>query len=327
MVGGRLRCLSCFIACSSVLLLGVCLYDVEASNCKNVIVIHKKVGDTAELPSCLPTKGVTSATWKYGDILIADTDVSVAEKQFEGRLNLNPTDFSLTIRKLTLQDSGNFIFLSADNVSQRPTVTITLHVHEPIAEQPVLNGSSTWHNLNQSCTVLLECSAPTGSSVSYNWTVRNQTISGSRLQYVIKMQDGDTTFTCTAYNFVSVMSKSEIVKCSNDTKENPEENHLIYLIAGGAGAAFIIIVLVIAVFFCYCRQNQAGSDVNDLTVYADINEVASVDDPESVTKPCSVYETIDTRVTTVTPGPQTVYDKIQLSRVRKASVSPYQEIS
>lgn len=38
----------------------------------------------------------------------------------------------------------------------------------------------------------------------------------------------------------------------------PEENHLIYLIAGGAGAAFIIIVLVIAVFFCYCRQNQAG---------------------------------------------------------------------
>lgn len=39
---------------------------------------------------------------------------------------------------------------------------------------------------------------------------------------------------------------------------DPEENHLIYLIAGGAGAAFIIIVLVIAVFFCYCRQNQAG---------------------------------------------------------------------
>ncbi|TKS93034.1 Fc receptor-like protein 5 [Collichthys lucidus] len=108
----------------------------------------------------------------------------------------------------------------------------------------------------------------------------------------------------------------------------PEENHLIYLIAGGAGAAFIVIVLVIAVVFCYCRQNQAaGSDVNDLTVYADINEVASVDDPESVTKPCSVYETIDNRVTTVTPGPQTVYDKIQLSRVRKASVSPYQEIS
>lgn len=107
----------------------LCVSDVEASNCKNVIVIHKKVGDTAELPSCLPTKGVTSATWKYGDILIADTDVSVAEKQFEGRLNLNPTNFSLTIRKLTLQDSGNFIFLSADNVKQRPTVRITLHVH------------------------------------------------------------------------------------------------------------------------------------------------------------------------------------------------------
>lgn len=105
-------------------------------------------------------------------------------------------------------------------MSSQVKLSLPLSPLEPIAEQPVLNGSSTWHNLNQSCTVLLECSAHTGSSVSYNWTVRNQTISGSRLQYVIKMQDGDTTFTCTAYNFVSEMSESRIMKCSNDTEES-----------------------------------------------------------------------------------------------------------
>ncbi|KAG8006053.1 Fc receptor-like protein 5 [Nibea albiflora] len=91
---------------------------------------------------------------------------------------------------------------------------------EPIAVQPVIIGNATWHNLYQSCIVLLECSVPTVGSVSYNWTVRNQTRRGSRLQHEIKMQDGDTRFTCTAYNLVSEMSASETFKCSNVTKES-----------------------------------------------------------------------------------------------------------
>ncbi|XP_027143644.1 signaling lymphocytic activation molecule isoform X4 [Larimichthys crocea] len=250
-MAGGYRYSICFFTCSLLLLFGISLHNVEASNCENIIVIHKKVGDTAELPSCLPTKGVTSASWKYGGILIADKDNKVAdEKQFEGRLNLNPTNFSLTIRKLTLEDSGNFIFLSADNVSQRPTVRITLHVHEPIAEQPVLNGNSTWHNLDQSCTVLLECSARTGSSVSYKWTVRNQTISGSRLQYVIKMQDGNTTFTCTAYNFVSEMSESRIMKCSNDTEEMSSSSSIVLFSVGSVIGILLIIPLSL---LCYTK--------------------------------------------------------------------------
>ncbi|XP_070786258.1 SLAM family member 8-like [Enoplosus armatus] len=223
MADGRLRCSSCVFSCSALLLFGVFLHDVEASSCQRVI--HKKAGDSVELSSCLPAEGVSFARWKYGGSVIADKDEGVPEYyHFKGRLDLNPTNLSLTVRRLTLQDSGDFSFISEVNDRQRETVTITLQVHEPITEQPVLTDNSTWHALNESCTVLLECSATSDSNVVYNWTVRNQTTSGSRLQYIIRAADGDTRFTCTIYNLVSEKSATKSVKCSNKTQEiNPQE--------------------------------------------------------------------------------------------------------
>lgn len=327
MVGCCLRCLICFFACSSVFLLGACLGDVEASSCSGVI--HKKAGDTVELSSCLPADGVTYSLWRYKSPSKGDKDKPVTEiHQFEGRLAINPINFSLTLRKLTLQDSGNFIFLSEVNDFQRETVTITLQVHELITKQPVLTSNSTWLILNESCTVWLECSAAINSNVSYNWTVNNKTISGSRLQYFIRPQDGDTEFTCTIYNFVSNMSAFTTVKCSNETQEPSPGSQFILLSAVGGGCLLIVIVLGTVVGVCYCRRTQpAGSDSNELTVYADITEVAAECQTLSPMKPSSIYEAIEERVHPVTPGPQTVYDKIQLSRVRKQSVSPYQDVS
>ena len=106
-----------------------CFYvsDVEASSCDRTI--HKKVGDTVELPSCLPTEGVTSASWKYNNTKVADKDADVTHPQFKGRVDLNHTHFSLTVRRLTLQDSGVFSLISEVNDKQRDTVSITLQVH------------------------------------------------------------------------------------------------------------------------------------------------------------------------------------------------------
>ncbi|XP_076580532.1 uncharacterized protein LOC143316770 isoform X3 [Chaetodon auriga] len=327
MAGGCHRCLTCFFTCSSVLLLWVCLHDVEASSCQRVI--HKKVGDTVELSSCSSTEGVTEAVWKYGRVIIADKNKHVSEKQFTGRLYLNPTNLSLTVSRLTLQDSGNFSFVSeAVDQRQRPTVIISLQVHvEPITKQPVLTSNSTWHTLNESCTVLLECSATTDSTVTYSWTVRNQTRSGSRLQYIITPQDGHTKFTCTIYNAVSEMSAFDIVKCSNHTHPNSSAKDAFFMGVAIGGCLIVVIALGIAVGVCYYKRGRPGSDSNDLTVYADISEVAVEGETAVTMKPCSVYETIDNRVNSRTPGPETVYDKIQFSRMRKASVSPYQEIS
>ncbi len=90
---------------------------------------------------------------------------------------------------------------------------------EPISKQPVLTVSSTWHTSTKSCTVLLECSATSDGSVTYSWTVRDQTRSGSGLQYIIRPQDGDTTFTCTIYSLDSEKSASITVRCSGDTRQ------------------------------------------------------------------------------------------------------------
>ncbi|TDG99650.1 hypothetical protein EPR50_G00195950 [Perca flavescens] len=210
---------SCFLTYSALLLIGV--YDVEASSCQRVI--HKKVGDTVEFSSCLPTEGVTMARWKYKGSIIADKDPVSGEHQFKGRLDLNPTNFSLTVRRLTLKDSGDFSFLSEVGDSQRETVPFTLKVHEPITVRIVSN--STWHTLNKSCTVLLECQATSdisNSGITYKWAVRNQTIEGPRLEYTIKPQDEDTKFTCTISNEVSKMTATETETCRNITSDIPE---------------------------------------------------------------------------------------------------------
>uniref|UniRef100_A0AAX7V4U7 Ig-like domain-containing protein n=1 Tax=Astatotilapia calliptera TaxID=8154 RepID=A0AAX7V4U7_ASTCA len=306
--------------------------DVEASSGKHMI--HKKVGDTVELSSGLPTEGVTVATWKYGENKVAEKDKGVSKKSpFKDRSELNLTDFTLTVRKLTLQDSGNFTFVSEVNDKQRPSVTITLQIHEPITKQPVIKINSTRIPSNESCKVLLECS--TTGDVSYKWIVGNQTLTGPRQQYIIREQDGETNVTCTVSNHVSEKSAFQTVKCSNSTQQEPAEpprdkGHItkkdIFLFVGVAGGCLVLVTIVTIVGVCCCRKRHIGSDTNDLTVYADVSELTK-EDGTGTMQPCSVYETIDNRVPTVKPGPQTVYDKIQLNRVRKVSVSPYQDVS
>ncbi|XP_067436410.1 SLAM family member 9-like [Thunnus thynnus] len=272
MAGGCLRRFSCFLAYSALLLLGVSLHDVEASSCDRTI--HKKVGDTVELPSCLPTEGVNSASWKYNNTKVADKDVDVTHPQFKGRIDLNPTDFSLTVRRLTLQDSGVFSLISEVNDKQRPTVSITLQVHKPIMKQPILSVNSTWHALNESCTVVLECSATSDRNVSYNWTVKNQTRSGSRLQYSIQPEDGNIKFTCTIFDSVSEKSASETVKCGSNT--SPDEQKLmsnswcpVWFIIG----LVIGISLTLLMFFllrCYTKSKDLCG--NRLTQSETVNQ-------------------------------------------------------
>uniref|UniRef100_A0A668UXC6 Ig-like domain-containing protein n=1 Tax=Oreochromis aureus TaxID=47969 RepID=A0A668UXC6_OREAU len=234
--------------------LSVCFSDVETSSGKRVI--HKEVGDTVELSSGLPTEGVTVAMWKYGKISVADKDVGVFEKSpFKDRSELNPEDFTLTVRKLTLQDSGDFIFVSEVNDEQRPSVIINLQVHEPITKKPVIKINSTWISSNESCKVLLECSA-TGN-VSYKWTVGKQTLTGPRQQYIIREQDGETNVTCTVSNHVSEKSAFQTVKCSKSTQQEPEKYLILFLGVAG-GCLILVIISSAAVGVCLCNKRHPG---------------------------------------------------------------------
>uniref|UniRef100_A0A3Q4FZA1 Ig-like domain-containing protein n=1 Tax=Neolamprologus brichardi TaxID=32507 RepID=A0A3Q4FZA1_NEOBR len=187
----------------------------------SVLVRLFSIGETVEFSSGLPTLGVTEAMWRYGGINVADKDVGVFEKSpFKDRSELNPEDFTLTVRKLTLQDSGDFIFVSEVFLKQRPSVSITLQVHEPITKQPDIKISSTWIPSNESCKVLLECS--TTADVSYKWIVGNQTLTGPRQQYIIREQDGETNVTCIVSNYVSEKSAFQTVNCSKDHSHRKE---------------------------------------------------------------------------------------------------------
>lgn len=104
-----------------------CVSAAEASDCPPVV--HKKVEDTVELSSCTQIEGIDWAIWKYEEEKIAEIYYNISGKQFEGRLNLNPKNFSLTITKLTLRDSGNFSFSSSVGSRQLETHTVTLQVH------------------------------------------------------------------------------------------------------------------------------------------------------------------------------------------------------
>uniref|UniRef100_A0A3Q3X888 Ig-like domain-containing protein n=1 Tax=Mola mola TaxID=94237 RepID=A0A3Q3X888_MOLML len=175
-------------------------------------------GDTVELSSCLQNETTYSAYWKYGDMRIADSDLENFKTQFKDRLILTKPNFNLIVKKLTLQDSGNFSFVSSFETRQRPTVLVDLRVHEPITKRPVMTVNSTWHALNKTCTVSLECKG-TATYDYVTWMVRNQTISGSRLKYNFQVSDEDTNFICTLHNFVSNLSTSKMLNCNNKTQK------------------------------------------------------------------------------------------------------------
>uniref|UniRef100_A0A3B3YJG4 Ig-like domain-containing protein n=1 Tax=Poecilia mexicana TaxID=48701 RepID=A0A3B3YJG4_9TELE len=193
----------------------------------SIIVFYRAVfnvvGDSVELLSNLPTEGVTRATWKYRGSPVANKVSGVIENNpFKGRVEFNNTSLSLTIRHLTLQDSGEFSFTSLAAI-QRPTVFITLQVHEP----KDISNSIVFFNIsevgsNGFCRVFLECKANPDSGVTYIWTVGNQTRNGSRLQYTFTPQDGETTFTCNASNVVSGKLASKTLRCNNSTESSIE---------------------------------------------------------------------------------------------------------
>ncbi|XP_030018386.1 uncharacterized protein LOC115438739 [Sphaeramia orbicularis] len=217
MADGHFQGLITFFSWNALLLLGVCFHDVEAVKCKQR---SGKVGETVVLSSDLPPEGVSSAYWKYDNFTIADKDDLVSEQHpFLGRVDLNLTDYSLTIRKLTVHDSGNFTFLSLVNDEQRESVCITLQVQEVLSEQPELNIINLdWHLVNESCTFGLQCSSPSHRSVSYKWTVKNQTQSGPTLHFVLRPQDGYTTVTCIIFNSLSEKSASKTLWCGPPVK-------------------------------------------------------------------------------------------------------------
>ncbi|XP_036002878.1 uncharacterized protein LOC118565908 [Fundulus heteroclitus] len=265
--------------------------NVEASGGKQVI--YKKVGDSVEISSNLPTEGVSRAAWKYEDSMVADQRLDViGNSPFQARVQFNNVNFSLTIRDLTLQDSGDFSFTSSANDKQRPTVFITLQVHEPISKKPDLNVTISEPDSKGVCTVHLECRAASHSNISYTWTVGKQTYGGQRLEHKITLQDGDTTFTCTASNVVSEMSALETVTCRNNTTPVSDE--------GSSSVIFWVRLAIAVLVILFLVSLLHFTNTKDL-LCTRVEGTATADQDQTQQHPLS----------SPPPGDESVYEKMR----------------
>ncbi|XP_045069078.1 SLAM family member 8-like isoform X2 [Coregonus clupeaformis] len=210
MSGGPLSCFSK----QGILLISILHYGVGISR-----LFNKGVGDSVELPSGLERKDLMSMEWKYNKMVIAEFEdnFTLPRSQFEGRLEMNENNFSLTIRELTLQDSGEFLVSAASNEGkQTPTMTIHLQIHEPISKVAIQKKMKLL--ANQSCSVWLLCNVSVCSNLSYTWERGNETYrDDQQIHFSLSPADGDISVTCNASNSVSWKSASTTVKCSNDT--------------------------------------------------------------------------------------------------------------
>ncbi|XP_037116683.1 uncharacterized protein LOC119128407 isoform X2 [Syngnathus acus] len=297
---------SYFLCYGSAWLLLVSLH--EASGCRRVI--HGRAGDTVEMSSCLPRKNVTFARWNYrGSKVASSSDGVVEASRFAGRVDLDPRDFNLTLRGVSLEDSGNFSFVSAVNDQQRDTVQVTLRVHEVITAKPTVSVNASWRAANRSCSVLLRCSASASEGpLEYEWRVGNRSLSGPRHWVSMAPRGAATQVTCTVSNLVSAKSASASVTCANDTADvmSATDPMSFTVKLSAAAGAFCLLVLVAAIVTVDChrrrRRRRSSRKFEEATVYADIGDVA----PNYVREP---------RGTAPLHPVQTVYDELQPSRM------------
>ncbi|XP_049587342.1 uncharacterized protein si:cabz01074944.1 isoform X3 [Syngnathus scovelli] len=288
-------------------------------NCKNVSqasgcrpVVHGRAGGTVEISSCLPGNNVTFARWTYqGSKVASSTDGVVQAGRFAGRVDLDGRDFNLTLRAVSLADSGNFSFVSAVNDQQRDTVQVTLRVHEVITAKPTVSVNASWWAANRSCSVLLRCSASASEGpLAYEWRVGNRSLSGPRHRLSVAPQGVATQVTCTVSNRVSAKSASASVTCANDTADvvsatvsDPMSFTVKLSVAAGA---FCLLVLVAAIVAVDChrrrRRRRSSRKFEEATVYADIGDMA----PNYVREP---------RGTAPLDPVQTVYDELRPGRM------------
>uniref|UniRef100_A0A8C7DED6 Ig-like domain-containing protein n=1 Tax=Oncorhynchus kisutch TaxID=8019 RepID=A0A8C7DED6_ONCKI len=193
----------------------VCVSGVGVSSYSS---FHKTVGDSVEIPAGLEGQNVTIMQWKYRgkDIVEFNSEVVYSRgSQFDGRLELNVINFSLTIRKLTLQDSGEFL-VTAETDEQIPTKAVTLQVHEPISKMVIQTDIKLL--ANHSCTVRLVCNVSCYPNLTYTWKRDNEIYGDAQqIQFSLSPAEGDINVKCHASNLVSWKTASTTVKCSNDT--------------------------------------------------------------------------------------------------------------
>nr|XP_046184354.1 SLAM family member 8-like [Oncorhynchus gorbuscha] len=280
------------------------------------LIINKRVGDSVELQAGLETGHFKSLEWKYMGKVIAEFNSDVVyspASQFEGRLKMNAKNYSLTVRELTLQDSGDFLLTGEGDKDQIGSKTITLKVHEPISKVAIQTDIKLL--ANHSCMVLLVCNVSSYPNITYTWEIDNEIYGDAQqIHFSLSPAERDISVKCNASNLVSWKIASATVKCRNDTTTPGLAWYTIYIGISVGGAVVLILTLAVAV--CYCRGRSNTEDQTDNAIYADIMDNTRSRDTRSNShlNPISIYEPVNDLIIPRLNKPQTLYDKIAFGR-------------
>ncbi|XP_038852071.1 natural killer cell receptor 2B4-like [Salvelinus namaycush] len=286
------------------------------------LIINKRVGDSVELLAGIENGHFKSLEWKYRGKVIAEFNSEVVYSpgsQFEGRLKMNNKNVSLTVRELTLQDSGDFLLTGEGDKGQIDSKTITLKVHEPISKVAIQTDVKLL--ANHSCTVRLVCNVSCYPNITYTWERDNEIYGDAQqIHFSLSPAERNISVKCNASNLVSWKTASATVKCRNDTT-TPEYVtglawYTIYIRVSVGGA--VVLILIVAVAVCYCRGRSNTADLTDNTIYADTRSNSQVN-------PISIYETVNDLVIPRLNKPQTLYDKITFG-LPEGPPCPYQKV-
>ncbi|XP_018600736.2 SLAM family member 6-like isoform X1 [Scleropages formosus] len=295
--------------------------------CSANLLINGTEGESVKLPSVLGTvtwNDFVIMEWYFNNREIVKgtrgKDNVNLHDQFTGRLQLSP-DFSLTIKELTLQDSGMYQRTGLmKNGSQIPSHTISLRVYESVKAVKILQNI-TWVPVNETCEVHVMCSSSGDQSASYTWRKGDQTVRGRELHFSLSPAEGGVTVTCTVHYGVSEKSMNDTVRCTS--ADNSQDLYLY--IGAGVGAAVLVIIITAVLVSCFRRKRTAVEPVQEpMTTYAVVNKSSRRESnrSEGHNNSSSLYETVGE--VNIQKKPETLYDQVMLNRHTESS--PYQKV-
>ncbi|XP_039598314.1 CD48 antigen-like, partial [Polypterus senegalus] len=219
---------------------------------------------------------IESVTWKRDGNTIVMSTQKDPTPAWKNRVQLNSNDWSLTIHKLRLEDSGEYQQVVSTSRSQLPTYCVTLQVYETIKDI-VISINRSEASGNNTCNITLLCITNIHNQVNYSW-IRPESFNGDtsrsqdgKLDLLLSHKDKDIVFTCQASNPVDNINKSvqPWKECQHQKREGNYMDLLLYV----APPFFALIILVAIMMYCrkhHRKELDKEEKINPYTVYAEI---------------------------------------------------------
>ncbi|XP_060722191.1 titin-like [Tachysurus vachellii] len=222
--------------------------------------------------------------WFYGPekgdkrILISQVDdgkiVTKISERFKERLQLDRISGALTIRNISRNDSGVYVFHTHNGpVSFR---TFNVSVYAPVSTPVIINerGKRSVNN-TESCFLL--CSVENGEYVKLSWYRENERISITNntdlsvpLNLSLQIQYNDTnTYSCVSANLVSNKTTSLIITELCDVSDDPPSSLRPALISLGS-----IVLLIIIITLCILLKKKKPQEISEELTSSDVTNKA-----------------------------------------------------